>query len=101
KSRDPRWLFLVAEDTASRPMGQIRCDLENGKGVVSISVDPVLAGRGLGTEIVRLGTDAFFRDRRIDSLHAYVKGHNDASKRIFVKAGFDRKGTVVVRNEEA
>jgi len=58
---------------------------------ISINVSPSHRSKGLGTAILR-AIKAFLRERGIDDLHAEVRVENEASRRVFERAGFEKAG---------
>lgn len=87
---DENCLFLLAEDVNGVAIGQVRFDVAEGEGVVSVVVAPELNGMGIGTKLMSMGC-ALFR-KRWPSLPvvALVKRGNPASLSMFKKVGFER-----------
>lgn len=72
----------------SKPIGQVRLDLEGKKWLIDYSVDKSYRGKGLGTEMLRkiLNLDSY------KYFKAFVKKQNTASLSVFEKLGFNQKG---------
>lgn len=68
------------------PVGQIRVDKDNKKGLIDYSVDFNYRGQGIGTYILEL-----IKSRITDiNLVAYVKKENLPSIKAFEKAGYKK-----------
>lgn len=87
KLKDAGCLFFIAIEK-DKPIGQIRFDREGDKAVVSISVDPAIKNRGIGTIMTRLGCLAMQDQWPGVTATALVKQDNPASAAMFAKAGF-------------
>ena len=83
-----RWLFVA--EVGALPVGSIRFDLmEADSTLVSLYVDPALAGLGLGQRMLQCGEDALSRTLgRAFTVHATVAVRNRASVRLFSAAGY-------------
>ncbi len=97
KLADPRCTFYLVEQDGT-PIGQVRFDREQDGGdsiaVISISLDPALRGRGLGTAAIGAAVAQLQKDAPASVIHAYIKESNPASLRAFHKAGFrDLRGS--------
>lgn len=98
KLKDPncRIYILIAD---SKPIGQIRYDLENGICEVNISIHPKFSGFGIGTYVLKkTSTNEFLRFDRVNKFAAHIKLENIASLRVFEKAGFKNRGIVKFKN---
>jgi UDP-2,4-diacetamido-2,4,6-trideoxy-beta-L-altropyranose hydrolase len=74
------------------PVGQVRVDVHDGIGTVSVAVAPGHRGRGLGSAILAGLVAEVAGDDAIGELRALVHPENIASLRAFEKVGFrDRK----------
>lgn len=91
---DPRRLLLIGE-VGDRALGVIRFDLPAGgaEAEVSLYVDPLLHGLGLGTSLLRAG-EAAARDWGGKGLGfvAAVLSKNSGSRRMFESAGYQFSG---------
>jgi UDP-2,4-diacetamido-2,4,6-trideoxy-beta-L-altropyranose hydrolase len=101
KLNDPQCIFLVAIDVNTKPIGQVRYQIENHVAVVSIALAPNDRGRGYGRQILSYTTQNLFSNGLVDQIHAYVKPSNTASIHAFTKAGFMQKGIVEVQDQLA
>src|SRR3990170_6387385 len=101
KLHDPSCVFYIATDTEDRPVGQVRYDIRDGAAVVSLSMDRKRRGLGRGSVLIRLASRALFDTTPVSVIHAYVKEGNEASARIFMKAGYTDEGATVVRGQPA
>lgn len=91
KLLDPSCHLLIGEDGSSRPVGQVRFDLDSENAVVSVSTDPEFRGLGYGRELVCSGMEQLSRTAGVEHFTAYVKPTNNASLRLFEAAGFERR----------
>jgi len=70
------------------PVGQIRIDIHPHEAVISLSIDEVFRGMGLGKEMINMACIDFWKSSKIKTIVAYIKQNNVASYKIFEKAGF-------------
>lgn len=83
-SGDP--IYVV--ESAGEPVGYIRLDaLGNNEYEISVAVIPEARGRGIGTSVIKLASEAAEGDGAV-RLIARVKPGNDASVRAFEAAGY-------------
>jgi len=87
----PNVRLWIAEE-AGEPVGQVRVDLEQEIGTVSIAVAPAHRGRGVGTSMLRALLVALEGDAGVRTLLAVVHLENAASLRAFERAGFRDTG---------
>jgi UDP-2,4-diacetamido-2,4,6-trideoxy-beta-L-altropyranose hydrolase len=94
-----RWLTARLADGGTRlwiaeearvPVGQVRVDLTDGTGVVSIAVAPVARGRGIGQAMLRAAIEAIVHEDAAVQLRALIHPDNAASLRAFERVGFRR-----------
>lgn len=88
KLADPDCVMLICEDAYGLPVGQVRFDCRHGEARIDVSVDEVLRGRGAGRKMLRHALDMLRRDGRSESPVAEVLPGNDASRRLFLRSGF-------------
>ena len=91
---DSNAMFYVATDAHAAPLGQVRFNVDNGRGTVSIGLGSEHRGKGLGVKILNQAVEEVFQDGRVHELDAYVKADNEASLRLFERAGFSAKRAV-------
>ena len=80
------------------PVGQVRLDLgAAGEAEIGISVAPARRGAGLGAALLAAALDAGRRESGLGITRyvARVRVDNDASMRLFERAGFTRRETTV------
>ena len=100
--KDPNCLILIAENSAGRPVGQIRLDLRSDReGEIHVTMSPDSRGRGLGSRVVDLGVRKAFALTGADCLHAFIRPENQASVRAFERAHFLRRGEDIVKSQLA
>jgi methionyl-tRNA formyltransferase len=69
--------------------GIIRFDRATNRILVSVMLNPVYIGKGLGACLIKKGTDAFLQERPATSpIVAEIKWENTASIKAFMKAGY-------------
>ena len=83
---DPARLLWIAM-VGNRPAGVLRYDVAGTAAEVSIYLDPLLTGLGLGTELLRIG-EKRLADHGVDTVTARIDPGNIASRRSFASAGF-------------
>lgn len=83
-------IFIVLAD--DEMIGQIRIDLDNGKGLIDYSIESSYRGKGYGTEILKKIVD-MVKDQglSIDKLIGKVKHDNIPSQKAFEKAGYSKE----------
>jgi UDP-2,4-diacetamido-2,4,6-trideoxy-beta-L-altropyranose hydrolase len=89
---DPSTLLLIG-CVGQIDVGVIRFDSSGDETRVSVYLDPALHGLGLGPRLLAAGEDAAAERLPPGSTFvADVLGHNDASRRLFVSAGYHFEG---------
>ncbi len=79
------YLFvLMAGDL---PVGQIRFDLDGGVAQIDYSLDPLVRGRGWGSQLVEMGSELVCQYEPT-RLFAEVKSENHSSRAVFMNLGF-------------
>jgi UDP-2,4-diacetamido-2,4,6-trideoxy-beta-L-altropyranose hydrolase len=100
------WQRAVVDDTrllligtiGAIPVGVVRFDIAETTAVISIYVDPDLAGSRIGTRLLQEGLG--FISARKDpphAVHAEIRSDNLASRALFKAAGFEPCGTDMFR----
>ena len=88
KMADAACHIFIAEDASGKPVGQFRFDIEGNAAYISLSTDPDMTGRGIGTAMTRRAC-AWLRETHIGIISvALVKMDNPGSAIMFEKAGF-------------
>ena len=101
KLKDPHCIFYIAINSDGVPVGQVRYEAEGNGAVVSVSIDRKFRGKGYGSMMIWVASQKLFGISDVTAIHAYVKQGNEASDRAFVKAGFRKVGTTVIRGHQA
>jgi RimJ/RimL family protein N-acetyltransferase len=93
-----RWFARVLADPAAcrlwiaeldgQPAGQVRIDIGEDSGTVSIAVRPEQRGRGIGTAMLQALLTKVAADGAPSRLTAVVRPDNVASRRAFAAVGF-------------
>jgi RimJ/RimL family protein N-acetyltransferase len=82
---------LYVAELESEPVGQVRLDrTAAGAGEISLGLAPEARGRGLGTELIRAGTQAGLAELGLARIDAVVKPGNTPSLAAFARAGYAR-----------
>jgi len=94
KREDPNTTIYIAYSEGQKT-GSIRFE-DKGEAIkVSVMLNPDFLGKGLGSEVIKLGTERFLKEKKPDKpIHAEIKKNNIASFKAFQKAGY-RKSHVV------
>lgn len=101
KLNDPNCHLFIAVDDADQPVGQVRLDLAEGNGVISVGVASQRRGAGYGTAMIAAAIAEVSGRFPVRQIHAYIKPDNAASVRAFEKAGFRLAGTQPIAGCEA
>ncbi|HEY2990942.1 MAG TPA: GNAT family N-acetyltransferase [Candidatus Binatia bacterium] len=101
KLGDPSCILYLAINGDSVPLGQVRYECDHGDAQVSVSVDCRFRRLGYGTEMLLVSAREIFADVKVDAIHALVKTGNEASIRVFEKAGYKNAGARTVRQQTA
>jgi RimJ/RimL family protein N-acetyltransferase/sugar phosphate isomerase/epimerase len=88
KLQDQKTTIYIAFDK-NHKIGTIRFEDKSDYIKVSVMLNPEYFGKGLGSSVIKLGTDKFTHEKKPDKiLAAEIKTDNIASKKAFQKAGF-------------
>ena len=84
-----RHIILIGSTTDARAVGLVRYTLADSDAEISIVVDPEIQRRGVGGELIEAG-EAYLRaiHPELTRLRAAIKPGNQASLRLFTRAGF-------------
>lgn len=98
KLKDPNCrIYVLVVD--SKPIGQIRYELENGICEVDISIHPKFSGFGIGTYVLKkTSANEFLKFDRVNKFTAHIKLGNIASQKALEKAGFKNRGIAKFKN---
>ncbi len=91
---DPDVLFLIGH-APEGPAGYVRYARRGNAAEVAIAVARELRDRGYARELLRLGDEQAFSELAVSSLVALVLPENEASGRLFRRAGYARTGSEV------
>lgn len=80
-------VLLLIGEREGEPIGVIRFELRGDTALVSVNVGPDVRGRGLGRQLVRLGTRRAV-ERWAAPVDAIIRPGNTASIRTFETAGY-------------
>lgn len=101
KLKSENCLFFLITREDGLPVGQVRYDKEGKEAVISVSLEESFRGHGYGSAILRLASNKVMASEGIDVIHAYIKKNNEASKRAFIKGGFEEEGFKTFKGQEA
>ena len=82
--------IYIAENQKKEKTGQIRMEVGADRiAYVTIDLNPEFFGRGLGSKIIKMGTEVFMGENpRIRGMAAEICSENIASQKAFEKAGY-------------
>lgn len=98
KLNDPQSFLFIVTDNKDIPIGQVRFELSDKESEIHVSIDRKIRGRGYGTLIIDMGVKELVRQKKIKTIHAFIKLENEASVKAFKRSGFieltveDKKG---------
>lgn len=96
KKKDPNVTIYIAYYKRSK-IGVIRFEDKDDVIKVSITLNPVFIGRGMGKKVIRCATEKFVADKKPNKpIIAEIKKGNVASSKSFQMAGFKEKHSVFV-----
>lgn len=98
---DAQCYFLIAENDAGAAIGQVRFDIKEQEAVISLGVAFEQRGKGFGSVIVSQASQFLFEETEVNTIHAYLKSINTASRRVFEKSGYRQRETLPVRGHDA
>lgn len=98
---DENTVFLMAISSDDVAIGVIRCQIDNGEGTISITINPEQRGKGLSKSIFAEASRWLFSNTPVERIHAYVKLNNERSLKMVVFAGYVLHGLVTINGEEA
>jgi hypothetical protein len=89
KLKDIHSKIYIAQNKRKDKIGQIRFDLGGRLALVSVNLNPRFFGRGLGSKIIKKGTERFLKENRsVKIIKAEIINKNITSKKAFQKAGY-------------
>ena len=98
---DPNAILYLAADSDNVSIGQVRYQVEGPRAQLSVSLAPEFRGKGYGNRIVVMATEELFRNTNVTTIDAYVKPANQASLRLFLRAGFKQLDTSAIHGQPA
>ncbi|MFH1862744.1 MAG: UDP-2,4-diacetamido-2,4,6-trideoxy-beta-L-altropyranose hydrolase [bacterium] len=101
KLHDPQCCHYIGLDAQDEEIGQIRFDVYGNEAEIHVSISPDKRGLGLGSKLIKAAASELFRTTSVQTIHAYVKATNEASRRTFLKAGFSHIATCTGKDEPA
>lgn len=92
KLQDKNSRIMIISNYQNMPIAQVRFEYDGNESIVDLSISKKFRGKGLASEVLDLGLGALPKDARWLSIKAYVKKHNIASQKAFIKSGFSSHG---------
>lgn len=99
--QDPAHCFWIALDSEDAPLGSIRFAIDGKDATLSVNTALQCRGKGFGAEIVQTGARKLFATTDAQTIHAYVKPENAASKKLFRKTGFSEAESITIKEQPA
>lgn len=93
-------LYLVCEASGD-PVAQVRFEIEGEKAVVSISVGAEHRHKGYGLRALELSMERLFSETNVRTFDAFIRPDNEASLRLFERAGYSEARGAIVRGQTA
>jgi RimJ/RimL family protein N-acetyltransferase len=93
--------FYLFFDEKANPLGQVRIDKSNNEIVSGISIDENYRGQGLGSKMLMIACENYFKEYPGSEITAYIKKQNIASTKIFSKAGFIKTEELIVHGTDS
>lgn len=81
-------VIFIGLDVGGVPIGQVRFEGAAETATVDVSVAPEQRGKGCAPRLLRLAAAALFDDPRWQTVQAWIKPENLASRQAFERAGF-------------
>jgi UDP-2,4-diacetamido-2,4,6-trideoxy-beta-L-altropyranose hydrolase len=101
KLADPNAILYLAIDVNHAPVGYARYKIEGTRALISIGLIAGFRGRGYGSTLLGMAVEELFRSTTARSIDAYVKPTNEASLRMFARAGFRSQDGVIFAGQPA
>jgi RimJ/RimL family protein N-acetyltransferase len=93
--------LFVVETQSGNKVGQLRFEKKSEGYVISVSLVREFRGKGLGSEIIKLGSEQLFKEfPDVEKINAYIKHDNKASVHAFSKAGYVNSGYGTINEED-
>lgn len=93
-----KWFYSKINDPGTRiylavlkedKIGVIRFEIKGSLVKVSVNLNPDFFGKGLGSKVIRFGTEKFLNETKVKKrIIAETKRDNIASQKAFAKAGY-------------
>lgn len=101
KLEDPCCLLWMAQ-SGDKKIGYVRHDIDGGRAVHSILLNPQFYGMGLGARVIRSADREFVRlQNALRVVYAEIQDHHRASIHAFQKAGYRLKERIVKNGKKA
>ena len=92
-------IYILCSD--KEKLGAVRFEEKENGVRISVMLNPDYIGKRLGTELIRLGTEQYVKEKKPGRpIFAEVKSDNLPSKKAFLKAGFQEKLTIYIYDKE-
>jgi UDP-2,4-diacetamido-2,4,6-trideoxy-beta-L-altropyranose hydrolase len=98
---DKDCVIFIGLDACDVPIGQVRFEGEAETATVDVSVAPNQRGKGYAPRLLRLAVATLFDDPRWQTVQAWIKPENLASRQSFERAGFHCQGEESIHGHPA
>lgn len=88
KLADATYQIWIAEDEEKNVAGQVRFEQRGSEAIISVALQSVFFGRGLGTLLIWKACRRLLHETPVEVIHAYIRPENSASIHAFENAGF-------------
>lgn len=95
-------LYMGYLDHPDSPFGHVRFEATDDEGEISVIVKQSHRGRGLGTALIRVGTEEYLRRQGApDRIVARIKEDNVRSEQAFENAGYSFVDRTTIKGQQA
>lgn len=101
KFADPHCHIFISCTQEEQPIGYVRFECEGDAATVSISIDAAWRGKGLACPLIMHAATRLFETTDTKRIHAYIKPANEASQKLFRRAGYEQQEQAEVSGHPA
>ncbi len=86
-----RFLYIL-QDSKGSAVGQVRFDQQGDSAEISVAIHKKVRSKGYGVPAIQIACESFFlKHKNVKTIIAEVKPENEASLKVFTRAGFKIK----------